>query len=144
MLIRLQTVPNNVLFFGPLPLAGKGPMNLTVSRSVCQYVNTPVNSFSQNRLRMFSEILHEIRQSKGSKTEDAKFSRDIFILGTKSQNSSRIGFFSLFRKFNALMYFWPKMVHNSLHYDSAKTPCLGKICFFNSLMPAGNKKVTHT
>ena len=44
-------------------------------------------------------------------------------------------FFTLFRKFNALMYFWPKMVHNSLHYDTAKTPCLGKICFFNSLKP---------
>ena len=48
----------------------------------------------------FSEIIHEAR---GPKTDKAKFSRKIFILGKASKNPSKIGVLGSYEKFNPLM-----------------------------------------
>ena len=61
-----------------------------------------------------------------------EFFRKSVGLGKKPKNSSKIGFFAFCQKSNPLMSFFTfKMGHNSIIYDSAKTPCLGKLWFFS-------------
>ena len=77
------------------------------SFAMCYYFN-----WSEGQLSVFlckgsknySEILHEVRGSEGSKNDRTIFSEKLITI---------------------------KMMHNIDPYDSAKTPCLGKNSFFN-------------
>ena len=55
-----------------------------------------VISFSQKQLTdFFSEILHEVRRSEGSKTDRVEVFRKVLMLGEKAQNSLKIVFWLL-------------------------------------------------
>ena len=77
------------------------------SFAMCHYF-----SWSEGQLSVFlckgsknySEILHEVRGSEGSKNDRTIFSEKLITI---------------------------KMMHNIDPYDFAKTPCLGKNSFFN-------------
>ena len=54
------------------------------------------------------------------------FSEKMLILGNKLRNSYEVWFFYFYEKFNAIMFFTLKMIHNNVLYDYAKAECLEK------------------
>ena len=80
--------------------------------------------FLKNGSQDFSEILHEGKGQKLRKLifqKNSHFREKAYIfLQTFAKNS-----------IHWCVFFTPKMVHNSVLHDSAKTPCLGKIWFFS-------------
>ena len=77
----------------------------------CQYVSMTVNSFSQKRLIVFSwNFAWNCGVPEGSKTSGAEFLRKIITFGENSENSSKIGFLGLLKKYNMLtcFFFTPK------------------------------------
>lgn len=88
----------------------------------CQYVSMTVNSFSQKRLIVFSwNFAWNCGVPEGSKTSGAEFLRKIITFGENSENSSKIGFLGLLKKYNMLTcFFYPKMVYSIVLFDFAK------------------------
>ena len=77
----------------------------------CQYVSMTVNRFSQKRLIVFSwNFAWNCGVPEGSKTSGAEFLRKIITFGENSENSSKIGFLGLLKKYNMLtcFFFTPK------------------------------------
>lgn len=99
----------------------------------CQYVSMTVNSFSQKRLIVFSwNFAWNCGVPEGSKTSGAEFLRKIITFGENSENSSKIGFLGLLKKYNMLTCFF--LPQNGVQYCSfwfCEAVCLGRILFFS-------------